>query len=211
MDITNLQKVYDEIAMNVFNSYGLIRDGEVFELAEIEIYLIDPTMDINDLFIHADAQQKKFEEIYHHFSGIDICLGNEKLDKYCGVLIRGIFNEQSIIYGPGRIAYSYTGEKDKKCSISFKNKNTDLVFSDESTANTKLSNIIFQLPRVNLSAGDIKKNLKVDLNETYKYLNLKARYLRIIDENFSTPKKNAPAEHREVFNAYITHLKKLNY
>ena len=77
-----------------------------------------------------------------------------------------------------------------------------MVLSNDTTGETNLENIIFRLPRVNLSNTTTRDNLQIDINNTYKFLNLSARYIRISDLNFFTPADNAPAEVREIFNAY---------
>ena len=200
------QKVFDNLAMKVFESYSISRDGEIFELAEIEIYLIDPLKNINDMFIHQHADQMKYEHLYFHYSGVDICLGDKSNGIYCGVLVRGISNEEQTIYGPGRVAYERpTKDIKRQRSLAIKNRiqPENLVFSDQSNSETELSKIVFKLPRVNLSTERIVKYSMTDKNNIYMYLNLKARYIRLYNENFSSPKKTAPAELREVFNAYL--------
>ena len=204
------QKVFDDIAMKVFESYSLKRDDEIFELAEIEIYLIDPLENINDIFIHKNDEQMEHEHLYWHYSGVDICLGDKSNGIYCGVLVRGISNKEKTIYGPGRVAYEKPTKDIKRkrlLDIENRSESKHLVFSEQSNSETELSNIIFKLPRVNLSTERIHKysmtNDNTDKNNVYKYLNLKARYIRLFSENFASPKKTAPAELREVFNVYL--------
>ena len=199
----NLEQMYDEIAIKCFQEYNIIRDNEEYELMEIEVYMKDPIKKIEDIYIHAHDEQKNFEDIYYHYSGVDICLGNQAEDIFCGVLVRGIKNNNNTIYGPGRIAYPHRDKKQRIIQLKKKNSSiSSLVLSNDTTGETNLENIIFRLPRVNLSNTTTRDNLQIDINNTYKFLNLSARYIRISDLNFFTPADNAPAEVREIFNAY---------
>jgi len=216
----NIEKIYDDIAINAFKKYEILRENidgkmETFRLAEIEIYLIDEDNGINDIFIHKNEKQLQNEKEYEHYSGFDICLGDgEKI--YCGILVRGIMNAEKTIYGPGRVKYRRTDNEKTSIKIEVK-YNEDykekLNFSDMIIDNTvSLENIIFKLPRVNLSnttSGNYLSN--DDLNNLDTYLNLKVRYLRIKDEKFYKKTKYLkfpPEEHREVFNALIQYKKR---
>lgn len=203
MQIDDLQKVYDDIALNILNTVQIEREGELFDLVEIEVYLFDEKK-VEDIFIHRNKQQLNTEGIYYHYSGIDICRGNG-IDMYCGVLVRGISNEKETIYGPGKIAYNHKDSKSER-NIKEKNKKEDqCVFSDEAKEGENIQNIVLKLPRVNLGHSTIvNNNTKEDdyTDRVYKYLNLKARYLRLINGEIRSSKNKSPAEIREVFTAF---------
>jgi hypothetical protein len=202
----NLQQAYNEIAIKCFQEYNIIRDSVEYELMQIEVYLKDPNKKIDDIYIHAHDEQMNFKEIYYHYSGVDICLGNRADNMFCGVLVRGIKNNNKTIYGPGRIAYPDRDKKQRIIQLKEKDiNNLSLLLCDEATDETNLENIIFKLPRVNLSNTTTRDNLQKDINRTYEFLNLRARYIRISDLNFFTPADNAPAEVREIFNAYCAY------
>ena len=90
--IKEIQKQFDSIALEVFQSFDLLRDGYRYEFAELEVYLLDPSKNINDIYIHKEKKEhlkgKNQQHLYWHYSGVDICMGNEKKGIYCGVLIR---------------------------------------------------------------------------------------------------------------------------
>lgn len=202
--MTDLENTYNSIAMDCFKKYNISRDGKEYELMEIEVYLIDPTKGIDDTFIHKHEDQKGYEKIYTHYSGLDICLGDENKGIYCGVLIRGIKSDTETVYGPGRVAYLYPGKVKRNIELSIKdNLNTNLSFSDNASEDTHLENIIFRLPRVNLSDTTTHKHSNIDMCQTYKFLNLKARFIRISKPTFFTPQSNIPDETRGIFNAYF--------
>lgn len=217
--ILKIEKIYDDIAMQAFQNYSISRkndDGtmENYRLAEIEIYRIDKANNINDIFIHKNEQQLENEKEYVHYSGFDICLGNGK-DVYCGILVRGIMNDNEVVYGPGRVKYYRKNRKKvpRKIVVNYKNPyNGNLYFStNKDNITDKLENVIFKLPRVNLSNSTSSSYLedKKMLEQLNIYLNLKARYIRLRDEKFHTPKKNAPEESREIFNALLRYKKKI--
>lgn len=207
-----IQKIYDNIAMHAFQNYVISRKNddnefEDFRLAEIEIYMIDEKNDIDDIFIHRNERQLKFQEEYEHYSGFDICLGDNK-NLYCGILVRGIMNNNTKIYGPGRVKYNHKDRKKTPIEITVKYQEIDenkLYFSDEIIDHDIiLKNIIFKLPRVNLANTTCSKNLKLnELEKLDKYMNLKARYIRIDNEEFHKQLNTPPEEPREIFNALI--------
>lgn len=206
-----LQNLFDTYALKAFE-YMLVRDGVEWELAEIEVYLIDPQSGVEDPFIHKHPEQNEFERLYWHFSGVDICLGDGQ-DIYCGVLVRGVMQGDETVFGPGRVAYSYP-KRDRRDLVFKKNVynySEKLKFSDASSGKDELRNVVFRLPRVNLSAEEMKKGLQGDLMHLQEFMNVKARYLRIKDENFSSPKRNAPEDHEEVFKALIEYKLKSSH
>lgn len=205
-----IQQIYDDIAIKAFQNYTVSRENdngemEVFRLAEIEIYMyMEGQNGIKDIFIHKNIEQLGNEKEYTHYSGFDICLGNEK-DIYCGVLVRGIMNDNNKVYGPGRVKYNRKNRKkiERTIKVNYEEKDkTKLFFADQITdEDIDLKNIIFKLPRVNLANTTSNKYLdKTEILNTY--LNLKARYLRIENEQFYKF-KYPPEEPREIFNAII--------
>ncbi|MBN2964335.1 hypothetical protein JWV37_06055 [Sulfurospirillum sp. T05] len=201
MTIDNLQNYIDEIAIEAFNKYRIIRNEAVFELAEIEIYLKDAKKGIDDIYRHDRNEHLESLKEYQHYSGFDICNGNKDKDIYCGILVRGLMNESEAIYGPRRVKYGGREKSPIKIEI-ITNESSENRFQFYSSEIN--SNVIFKLPRVNLS-NKISQKYFCEPQKLQKYLNLKARYLRIKDENFSSNKYLA--ESREIWNAI---LKKLN-
>ena len=202
-----IQEEYDKIAKHAFENYTICRENdsgqmEEFRLSEIEIYMIDKKKNIDDIFIHKNEMQKEFQKEYVHYSGFDICLGNKK-DIYCGILVRGLMNDDKVIYGPGRVKYNRTGKQKipRKIQIHFnKPYNEKLNFSDDENHSSNIKNVIFKLPRVNLSCTTMNEHLaKNNLNI---YLNLKARYIRLKDEQFCKHTQR-PEDLREIYNALI--------
>lgn len=212
----SIQQVYDQIALYAFNNYSISRENdigkmEIFRLAEIEIYMIDKKNNINDIFIHKNKEQLKYQVEYEHYSGFDICLGNE-IDIYCAILVRGIINDKESIYGPGRVKYKRkNGKKESRnIEINYEDRLSNNVCFLYPSIDTSilLENIVFKLPRVNLGDTTSSKYLdsSIDLEELDTYLNLKARYIRLSDEKFHKY-KNPPEESREVFNSLIQYKK----
>jgi len=214
----SIQNIYDTIAMQAFQNYTISRENddgrmEDFRLAEIEIYMIDKKNSIDDIFIHKNEKQLESKKEYVHYSGFDICLGNNK-DIYCGILVRGIMNDSQVIYGPGRVKYKIKERKKnpRKINIQFENASgVNIYFENNIETTVDLENIIFKLPRVNLSNKTSSKYLenKEMLERLNTYLNLKARYIRIKDENFYTSVKYPPEEPREIFNAILRYKRKV--
>ncbi len=211
MKKNDIENILAEIAMDCFSSYEIRRDGVLFELSEIEIYLKRDSEGINDIFRHDVADHLKNDVEYIHYSGFDICMGN--IDKnmaddkstYCGVLVRGLISTEDNsyeVFGPGRVKYKYPGKVERKIEIIKRNKNLkDLSFYDGEPLNSINKNLILRMPRVNLSKKTCLDHLKTP-DKLEKYLNLKARFLRVNNIK-SLMSKNGPEELREVFNALI--------
>jgi len=216
---TNIQQIYDDIALNAFNKFVISRENdngimEDFRLAEIEIYMIDKKNNIDDIFIHKNEVQLKKGEIYVHYSGCDICMGDKKNGIYCGILVRGIMNDKDRIYGPGRVKYKYANREKKARKIKLekdKKYANELNFANCADSNkTHLEDVVFKLPRVNLANTTIGKYLlQNDIEKLDTYLNLKARYITIKDEKFYKSSKHSPEEPREIFNALIQYKRKI--
>jgi hypothetical protein len=214
--VNSIQKTYDDIAKHAFQNYTIFRENdygimEEFRLLEIEIYMINKKNNIDDIFIHKHEMQKEFQKEYVHYSGFDICLGNNQ-DIYCGILVRGLMNNEKVIYGPGRVKYNRKNKQKRKRKIEIQfNKpyEEELYFSDHVNNSIDINNIIFKLPRVNLSSQTINKYLwtKDNLNVLDIYLNLNARYIRLQDDQFYKQTQK-PEELREIFNAIIQYNKK---
>ncbi len=202
MTTEDLQNIYDEIALKALNTLQIKRDGQIFDLVEVEVYLADPTKAVEDVFIHKNIEQLNDNGIYYHYSGIDICRGNEEKEINCGILIRGISREGETIYGPGKIAY--TKENGKKAQRKIeevkKDKPYKCVFAQNALDTSDIKNIVLKLPRVNLGHSTIIKHSNPA--EVFKYLNLKARYLRLINGQLSPCKNKSATETREIYNAF---------
>ncbi len=215
---TKIETIYDDIAFSAFNNFVISRendhgDMEDFRLSEIEIYMIDKKNNIDDLFIHKNEKQKEFHEEYIHYSGFDICMGDND-SVYCGILVRGLMNDKESIYGPGRVKYNHKNRKKiaRNIKIKYDKKyENKLYFSDSVIGKkTNLEDIIFKLPRVNLANSTSSKYLvQNDIEELDTYLNLKARYIRIKDEKFHKLSIYSPEEPREIFNALIQYKTKI--
>jgi len=202
-----IELVLNKIAMNCFTSYDIRRDDVLFELSEIEIYLTNKSEGIKDIFRHDNEDHLCKEITSIHYSGFDICMGDKDKDVYCGVLVRGLISKDIAVddvYGPGRVMYSYPGKKERGIEIINRNEETNNLRFYDDTVNPRLinSDIILRMPRVNLSKSTCHKHIgnPAELN---KYLNLKARFLRVksIESMLS---KNGPEELREVFNSLLS-------
>ena len=215
---TKIETIYDDIALNAFNNFVISRENdngimEDFRLSEIEIYMIDKKNNIDDIFIHKNKAQLKRKKTYVHYSGFDICMGdNDSI--YCGILVRGLMNDKERIYGPGRVKYKHVNRKKTARKIEIKDDKkyaNELYFADCVDSNkTHLEDVIFKLPRVNLANTTSSKHLlQNDIEKLDTYLNLKARYITIKDEKFHKPSKYSPEEPREIFNALIQYKKKI--
>lgn len=199
--INEIQQHIDLIAIECFNMYRIERDSKLYELAEIEIYLQDESQGINDIFRHQKDEHLNNGTEYIHYSGFDICHGNKEKNIYCGILVRGIMNDSDSIYGPRRVKYEGRKKVPRVIEINkVSNLNKLLKFYDGS--NIINENMIFKLPRVNLSNTRSFKHLDNPI-ELSNYLNLKVRYLRIKNKKFFS--SEGPAESREVFNAMINY------
>jgi 3-methyladenine DNA glycosylase Mpg len=100
---------FEEIADQLLNkSYWRINGG-AYRLVEIEFYL--RSRGHNDMYVHADEEQKFSHKYYFHrfrngsykggtFKGLDLVFGDE--DTYFGILIRSILNLETdeLVCGP---------------------------------------------------------------------------------------------------------------
>jgi len=220
MNKSKIESIVNSIAMDCFSSYDILRDGVLFELSEIEIYLKIESKGINDIFRHEHLEQGKGKgkgKDKHlrkdsksiHYSGFDICMGDESKDNevYCGALVRGLMSKDSPAgdtYGPGRVAYTYPGKGNRIIEIIKRNdKSNNLRFYDDTVDPYQInSDIILRMPRVNLSKSTCSDHLN-NPAELDKYLNLKARFLRVRSIK-SMLSKNGPEELREVFNSLLS-------
>jgi len=214
MNKSKIESIVNSIAMDCFSSYDIRRDGVLFELSEIEIYLKIESKGINDIFRHEHLEQGKDKHLRQdsksiHYSGFDICMGDESKDNevYCGALVRGLMSKDSPagdIYGPGRVAYAYPRKNHRTIKIIKRNdKSNNLKFYDNTVDPCQIdSDIILRMPRVNLSKSTCCDHLN-NPAELDKYLNLKARFLRVRGIK-SMLSKNGPEELREVFNSLLS-------
>jgi len=100
---------FNEIANKLMNQTKLISGQNSYRICEIEFYLNSATH--KDLYTHDNPDQATYGKWYFHktskgnyrggtFKGLDLTLGNN--DKYCGILIRSIYNLETkkMIGGP---------------------------------------------------------------------------------------------------------------
>jgi len=209
MKKSEIESIVSSIAMDCFTSYDILRDDVLFELSEIEIYLKIKSKGIDDIFRHKNDKHLENCVEHFHYSGFDICMGDKSKDKeiYCGALVRGLMSKDSPaddIYGPGRVAYAYPGKVKMPIEIIKQiDKSNNLRFYDDTVDPCQIdSDIILRMPRVNLSKSTCSDHLN-NPAELDKYLNLKARFLRVRSIK-SMLSKNGPEELREVFNSLLS-------
>jgi hypothetical protein len=109
-----------EIAKALFATRGLSINGEIYEFAELEFYMM--TKEHTDPYTHAHPEQKQFGKWCFHrssgkpsasykggtYKGLDLTLGTPGDSKspggHLGVLIRAIWNkEKGLICGPCKV------------------------------------------------------------------------------------------------------------
>lgn len=200
-----MQKVIDDIALSCFKNYQIKRDNcpQPYELCEIEIYLKDSSLGINDIFRHDKDNHLESDKEYIHYSGFDICMGDKNKNIYCGVLVRGVMNESETIFGPRRVKYKGREKNPRPIEIISGQDNKDIRFYEASDLKSLNDNLVLRLPRVNLSTRTSIKYVtgsQEDQAELKKYLNLRARYLRIKDTSL-IGKAKGPAEPKEIINS----------
>ena len=81
------------------------------------------------------------------------------------------------------------------------------IFANDAKVTSDIKNIVLKLPRVNLGHSTIIKHSEPD--KVSKYLNLKARYLRLINGQLSPCKNKSAAETREIYNAFYEYKSKI--
>lgn len=168
------------MALNLFNHYALKIDGEVYRIAEAEIY--HDSAIFSDPFCHRHEAQERFEDAYYHYSGFDVTFGSEGV--FVGALIRGVqkASDGSYLYGPGRVAYDWSHKKKKREIEVLKEQTHDYRFAEEGAV-YGYDDEILRLPRINLSRETMMKALRSGEQERKKAmieaLHLPARYLRL--------------------------------
>jgi hypothetical protein len=102
---------FNEIADLMMNKSILKINGSSYRICEIEFYLNDKQHP--DTYTHSNPDQSEYGFWYHHkfgngavksgtFKGLDLTLGSAKKNKYCGILIRSIYDvlNDTFIEGP---------------------------------------------------------------------------------------------------------------
>ena len=107
IDIINSNEDFKKIASKLINEYVIEIDKKEFSMTEIEFYYHSKKHP--DSYVHKNDLQKEFGTFYVHQKdgtrgGIDLVLGNEENDVYCGVLIRGLKDSSgNYISGPNNV------------------------------------------------------------------------------------------------------------
>lgn len=110
IDYTNIPESLISIGKELVKNYGLRINGQLFQLAEIEMYFHSEAHPDNST--HKHERQLENGVWYFHRrgnsyiggprKGLDLTFGNKEKGEYFGVLIRAIksVNEDKYIYGP---------------------------------------------------------------------------------------------------------------
>lgn len=175
---------FDKIANTLLNKSTLCIADKEFRICEIEFYLKND--EHNDVYTHADEDQKSVGKWYFHkrggaykggtFKGLDLTFGK---DSYGGVLIRSIQNNQTnkIIEGPCRVVnqiLSLTNNLAIKDLVPFNAPQLDAL-DPTSPLYVKSSALkdkeeIFTGPRVGLTLRYTTEDRKDYLMKPYRYL-----------------------------------------
>lgn len=99
------------LADAIMNRTMLISGKKKFRICEIELYLMSD--DHPDEYTHCCDDQLRYGKFYFHqyktgtyktgtYKGMDMTFGSEKKERYCGILIRSIYDleEDKMIAGP---------------------------------------------------------------------------------------------------------------
>lgn len=105
--------LYD-VANTLLNKSHLKCKNKIYRICEVEFYLLDKTH--NDEYTHANKNQMRYGRWYFHrypngaykggtYKGMDLTLGSPKSNKYCGVLIRSLYDltNKTMIEGPCKV------------------------------------------------------------------------------------------------------------
>ena len=107
--IDEFQKLFDSIAKYVLSNL-VIKVGRITYIpVEIELYYRNSKIDNKESFKRTYNRDCQAEELFLHYSGLDICFVSDKNTKCCGgILIRSLIKrtqqEQKVIPGPLRCA-----------------------------------------------------------------------------------------------------------
>lgn len=182
--ITNGKKIkqekFNKIANLLLNKTILKVNKKKFRICEIEIYLKDKKH--NDEYTHCNKDQSKFGKWYFHkthknnykggtFKGMDLTLGDKTTKRYCGILIRSIYDikKKELIEGPCKCV-------DKILALYSKDKIID--FTNSKLLSSVDNNHQFHLVDKDLEREAIYKGERIGLSEKYpKFQKQKLRYL----------------------------------
>lgn len=109
----HIQEQFEKVAGMLLNGFALVVSGTEYRLYEIEFYYYS---DIHpDPFVHRHPQQLSKGRWYFHkkgalyrpgiYRGVDLTFGDDELQTYGGILIRGIVNpdnQKEYVYGPAK-------------------------------------------------------------------------------------------------------------
>lgn len=107
--IDEFQKLFDSIANYVLSNLVIKVGKTTYIPVEIELYYRNSKIDNNESFKRTYNRDCQAEELFLHYSGLDICFVSDKNTKCCGgILIRSLIKltqqEQKVIPGPLRCA-----------------------------------------------------------------------------------------------------------
>jgi len=177
------QNKFDKIAKLLLNGTVLKINDNNYRICEIEFYLRNE--DHDDEYTHCNEDQSQFGKWYFHkykngtyksgtYKGLDLTLGTK--DKYCGILIRSIYNidDDEFITGPCKSVNKVLEEYSKKSVEDFtKNK---LLSAIENKHN-------FVLEDSELEKEEIYVGKRVGLSDKYpEFADRNYRYLIMKDK-----------------------------
>ena len=107
--IDEFQKLFDSIAKYVLSNLVIKVGKTTYIPVEIELYYRHSKIDNKESFKRTYNRDCQAEELFLHYSGLDICFVSDKNTKCCGgILIRSLIKrtqqEQKVITGPLRCA-----------------------------------------------------------------------------------------------------------
>jgi len=183
---TDLEKKFDEIAIELLWHTKLIAGSQEYFIREIEFYFSSDHYKHMDPYAHKHRRQLSLSQWYFHrytsidtyqnqkFKGVDITFGNSQYNNFGGILIRKIENKTRITSGIGNIVNLIIKEigapKFEKLAnddLSVFDKNSPLRIESFITSNTNRS--IFKGPRIGLKAEKDQNDRFLKLN--YNYFN----------------------------------------
>lgn len=107
--IDEFQQLFDSIAKYVLSNLVIKVGKTTYIPVEIELYYRHSKIDNKESFKRTYNRDCQAEELFLHYSGLDICFVSDKNTKCCGgILIRSLIKrtqqEQKVITGPLRCA-----------------------------------------------------------------------------------------------------------
>ena len=181
----DLEKKFDEIAIELLRNTKLIARSKEYFIREIEFYFSSDHYKHVDPYAHKHMRQLSLSQWYFHrytsidtyqnqkFKGVDITFGNSQYNNFGGILIRKIENETTTIRGIGNIVNliikeigAIKFEKLANEAISIFDKSSPLRLESCNASNNKS---IFKGPRIGLKAEKDQSGRFLKLN--YNYFN----------------------------------------